>query len=67
MVTYEELVVRVAELEKQIAKLKEWSDLSDYWIEEKLNSLIKSVDKLMGIYEEDDVDYGMDDSIVQNP
>lgn len=61
MPTYEELETRVALLETQLAdlvkkhtKLKEWSDLNDYWIEEKMNSLIKTVDKLMGIYEEDD-------------
>lgn len=61
MPTYEELEARVTLLEAQLAdlakrhaKLKEWSDLNDYWIEEKMNSLIKNVDKLMGIYEEDD-------------
>lgn len=61
MPTYEELEARVALLETQLAdltkkykRLKEWSDLNDYWIEEKMNSLIKNVDKLMGIYEEDD-------------
>jgi len=61
MPTYEELEARVTLLETQLAdltkkhiRLKEWSDLNDYWIEEKMNSLIKTVDKLMGIYEEDD-------------
>lgn len=61
MPTCEELEARVALLEAQLAdltkkytRLKEWSDLNDYWIEEKMNSLIKNVDKLMGIYEEDD-------------
>lgn len=61
MPTYEELEARVAQLEtqvkhltKEVNHLKEQSDLNDYWINEKLNSVIKCVDRLMGIYEEDD-------------
>ena len=57
---------KIAKLEKQVQKTKEWSDLNDYWIEEKLNSLTKCVDKLMGIYEEDEIDYGVDDTNISN-
>lgn len=68
--THEELVQAVEELQRivtkqrneikqlnsRLGKLKEWSDLNDYYLEEMINSLTDSVDKLMGLedYYEDE-------------
>lgn len=46
---YEELEARVAKLEKQFAKLKEWSDLNDYWLREMIDANTATLDKLMNI------------------
>jgi len=56
MPTNAELLARIEVLERQIKeqdayikKVKEWSDLSDHWLQEMINSLTECVDKLMGI------------------
>ena len=46
---YVELEARLARLEEQFAKLKEWSDLNDYWLRELIDNLTLTVDKLLGI------------------
>lgn len=46
---YVELEARLTQLEKQFAKLKEWSDLNDYWLRELIDNLTLTVDKLLGI------------------
>lgn len=46
---YVELEARLTQLEKQFAKLKEWSDLNDYWLRELIDNLAFTVDKLLGI------------------
>lgn len=48
-VTLEELNDRLTRLEMRFDKLKEWSDLNDYWLREMIDSLTDSIDKLMGI------------------
>lgn len=52
---YEELKAHVAKLEEQFIKLKEWSDLNDYWLREMINSLTESVDKLLNIEHEGEI------------
>lgn len=49
---YEELLARVEKLEDQFVKLKEWSDLNDYWLREMIDGLSESVNKLLHIEEE---------------
>lgn len=46
---YVELEARLTQLEEQFAKLKEWSDLNDYWLRELIDNLAFTVDKLLGI------------------
>lgn len=46
---YVELEARLTRLEEQFAKLKEWSDLNDYWLRELIDNLTLTVDKLLGI------------------
>lgn len=52
MPSYEELLARVEKLEEQFVKLKEWSDLNDYWLREMIDGLSESVNKLLHIEEE---------------
>lgn len=52
---YVELETRIEKLEEQFAKLKEWSDLNDYWLRELIDALAESVDKIMGISHEGEV------------
>lgn len=53
---YVELEERLSTLEKQFAKLKEWSDLNDYWLRELIDALTENVDKLLGIDHEGEYD-----------
>lgn len=46
---YIELEARLTRLEEQFTKLKDWSDLNDYWLRELIDNLALSVDKLSGI------------------
>lgn len=46
---YVELEARLTQLEEQFAKLKEWSDLNDYWLRQLIDNLTLTVDKLLGI------------------
>ena len=46
----------IKQLNIRLGRLKEWSDLNDYYIEEAVNALTHSVDKLMGL-EDDERDY----------
>lgn len=46
---YIELEARLTQLEEQFAKLKEWSDLNDYWLRQLIDNLTFTVDKLLGI------------------
>ena len=52
---YTELEARIEKLEEQFTKLKEWSDLNDYWLRELIDALAESVDKIMGISHEGEV------------
>lgn len=52
---YEELEARIVKLEEQFVKLREWSDLNDYWLREMINSLTESVDKLLNIEHEGEI------------
>lgn len=52
---YAELEARIEKLEEQFTKLKEWSDLNDYWLRELIDALAESVDKIMGISHEGEV------------
>ena len=36
----------IADLRNKYNKLKEWSDLNDYWLREMIDALTDSVDKL---------------------
>lgn len=47
-----DLEARIAKLEEQFEKLKEWSDLNDYWLREMIDGLTESVDKLLNINHE---------------
>lgn len=49
----EQIVNRLEILEDKQTKLKEWSDLNDYWLKETVKGLTESVNKLMGITEEE--------------
>lgn len=46
---YVELEARLTQLEEQFTKLKEWSDLNDYWLRQLIDNLTLTVDKLLGI------------------
>lgn len=48
-----QIVNRLEILEDKQTKLKEWSDLNDYWLKETVKGLTESVNKLMGITEEE--------------
>lgn len=37
---------QVNSIEKRLNKLKEWSDLNDYYIQEEIDALTDAVDKL---------------------
>lgn len=52
---YAELEARIEKLEEQFAKLKDWSDLNDYWLRELIDALAESVDKILGISHEGEV------------
>lgn len=45
------LQVQVNDIDKRLIKLKEWSDLNDYYLQEEINSLTECVDRLTGISE----------------
>lgn len=38
---------QVNTIEKQLNKLKEWSDLNDYYMQEEIDALTDTVDKLV--------------------
>lgn len=40
---------RLNRLEDNFRKLKEWSDLNDYWLREMIDALTENVDKLYNI------------------
>ena len=46
-VTLEELNDRLTVLEDKFAKLKEWSDLNDYWLREMIDALTETVDRIL--------------------
>lgn len=50
----QDLELRIANLEKEFSKFKRYITLNNDDMEEKFNCLIKSVDRLMGIEEEDE-------------
>lgn len=52
-ITLEEILDRLEKLEKNFEKLKEWSDLNDYWLREMIDANTESINKLMGLTEED--------------
>lgn len=39
----------INQLRHELNSLKEWSDMNDYWLREMIDALTDSVDKLMGI------------------
>ena len=41
-------------LKENFIALKEWSDLNDYWLREMIDALTESVDKLMGIVDDEE-------------
>lgn len=43
----------INDLKCRLTRLKEWSDLNDYYLREMIDSLTESVNELMGISEED--------------
>lgn len=38
---------QVNDIEKRLNKLKEWSDLNDYYMQEEIDALTDTVDKLV--------------------
>lgn len=42
---YANLEARVTKLEEQFKKLKDWSDLNDYWLREMIDALAESVER----------------------
>lgn len=40
---------QINDLQEKYIKLKEWSDLNDYWLREMIDALTENVDKLYGI------------------
>lgn len=48
--------VEIKQLNVRLGRLKEWSDLNDQYLEETVNALTHSVDRLMGL-EDDERDY----------
>lgn len=52
-ISLEEILDRLEKLEKNFEKLKEWSDLNDYWLREMIDANTESINKLMGLTEED--------------
>ncbi len=52
-ITLQELNERLTILEARFEKLKNWSDLNDYWLQEPIDGLTESVNKLMGLTEEE--------------
>ncbi len=49
-----ELQEKYENLEYKYLKLREWSDDNDYWLREMIDALTESVDKLMGIVDDED-------------
>jgi hypothetical protein len=49
-----ELQEKYENLEYKYLKLREWSDDNDYWLREMIDALTESVDKLMGIVDNED-------------
>ena len=43
----EELNERLTILEDKFEKLKEWSDLNDYWLREMIDALTETVDRIL--------------------
>ena len=41
-------------LKENFIALKEWSDLNDYWLREMIDAVTESVDKLMGIVDDEE-------------
>ena len=52
-ITLEEIYERLVKLEDNFTKLKEWSDLNDYWLREMVDDLTENVNKLLCITEEE--------------
>ena len=44
----------INQLRHELNSLKEWSDLNDYWLREMIDALTESIDKLMGIVDDED-------------
>lgn len=38
---------QVNDIEKRLSKLKEWSDLNDYYMQEEIDALTDTVDKIV--------------------
>jgi hypothetical protein len=49
-----ELQEKYENLEYKYLKLREWSDDNDYWLREMIDALTESVDKLMGIVDDEE-------------
>ena len=49
----EELQAKYDQLEYDYLRLREWSDDNDYWLREMIDALTESVDKLMGIVDDE--------------
>lgn len=49
-----ELQEKYENLEYKYLRLREWSDDNDYWLREMIDALTESVDKLMGIVDDEE-------------
>ena len=49
----EELQAKYDQLEYDYLRLREWSDDNDFWLREMIDALTESVDKLMGIVDDE--------------
>lgn len=50
-----ELQAEIKTINSRVAHLKKWSDLNDYYIQEEIDALADSVNKLLGIDCNDEV------------
>lgn len=51
--TLEAINERLSRLEDNFKKLKEWSDLNDYWFREMIDSLTETINHIEGITDEE--------------
>ncbi len=52
-ITLEQIYEKLIKLEEKLEKLKEWSDLNDYWLRDMIDSHTECLNQLLGISEED--------------